>query len=174
MRLVPLRGEKISAGLGDHPARLLQVGEEKVQDVAKAAAVLRTPWASCSHPFGRLDRRRSQPVLDFFDGVIHAIVDDQFVIDDRRVHGIRQSPSDSAARTRLDESVLRAGVEGVFPVVEFRVENNIPLLGGFCLEIGQALPRPQILRACDPAWAIADERSPRGAAGSFRSVQKRP
>ena len=80
---------------------------------------------------------------------------------------VDECPADAAAGAGVDESVLRAGVEGVLPVDELRVEDDVALLA-LRLEVGQPLPGLQVA-----AVAVAAERSA-GLLSSWRSAQKTP
>ena len=61
---------------------------------------------------------------------------------------VDECPADAAAGAGVDESVLRAGVEGVLPVDELRVEDDVALLA-LRLEVGKPLPGLQVPGACD-------------------------
>ena len=90
--------------------------------------------------FGRLDGGGSLSVLGFLDGMVDAAIDDDF-FDDLRVHDIRgESPGNASSRAGLDEGILRAGVEGVLSVDEFRVQYYVSLLFRLRLEIRESLP----------------------------------
>ena len=61
---------------------------------------------------------------------------------------IDQCPSDATAGTRVDETILRTGVEGIFSIDELRVQHHVALLAA-AFQVRQALPVDQILGAGD-------------------------
>ena len=85
-----------------------------------------------------------------------------------------KAPADAAAAAGLDKVILRAGVEGVLPVDELGVQDDVALLRRARLQIGQPLPALEVLRAGNPGLATALLKSPGGALGSLRSVQNSP
>ena len=91
-----------------------------------------------------LDGRGPEAVFDLLDGVIFTVVENDFLVDDGTLDARGQSPADAAALPRLDEVVLRAGIEGVLAFDEFRVENDVALLRRFGFEVGQPLPGLQV------------------------------
>ena len=72
---------------------------------------------------------------------------------------VNQRPADASAASGVDESVLRAGIEGVFAVDKFGVEHHVALLAlrfqvgqafpRLQFQVGQAFPRLQVLGAGD-------------------------
>ncbi len=62
-------------------------------------------------------------------------------------HVINKRPAYAAAASGVDESVLRAGIKGIFAVIKLRVEHYVALLA-LALEVGQALPVNKVLGAC--------------------------
>ena len=91
----------------------------------------------------RLDGVRTFPVLHFLDGVVETPVDDFLVLDDGVFHAVHQGPADTAAVAGIDETVLRAGVQGIFSVHEFGMKHYIALLGRRT-DVRQALPVHQV------------------------------
>ena len=83
-------------------------------------------------------------VFHFLDGVIVAEVDDFLLLDYCAVHGIYQSPANAAAASRVNESVLRTCVEGIFAVHKLRVQDNVPLLAAG-LDIRKPFPVHKVL-----------------------------
>ena len=61
---------------------------------------------------------------------------------------VDQCPADAATRSRVDEAILRTSVERIFAVDKLGVEHHVALLRARA-EVGQALPRDEILRAGD-------------------------
>ena len=76
----------------------------------------------------RLDGCGAEAVLHLLDGMVLAVVDDNFVVDYSLLNARRQSPTNAAALAGLDEVVLRAGVEGVLFIDELRMQNHVALL----------------------------------------------
>ena len=74
-----------------------------------------------------------------------AQVDDLLLPDHGAVHRVHQGPADAAAVTGVDEAVLRAGIQGIFPVNEFRMQHDIALLTA-ADDVRQAVPVDEILR----------------------------
>ena len=87
-------------------------------------------------------------VLHLFDGMIMAVVDDDFFFHFRMGYIIYQCPTDTAAVAGIDEIILRTGVQGIFTVYKFRVQNDIALLA-FGNQIRQSLPVLQIFGTHD-------------------------
>src|SRR5881392_828326 len=87
-----------------------------------------------------LERRWALSVLRLFDRVIFARLDDLLVEHDGARDVVAQSPADAAARTRLDEAVLRTCVERVLTVHEARMQHDVSLLLRPRDEVGQSLP----------------------------------
>ena len=83
-------------------------------------------------------------VLHLADGVIPAAVDDLFLCNDGIFHVIYQRPANSASVSGVDKAVLRAGVQGIFPVNELRVQHHVALLAS-AADIAQALPVHKVL-----------------------------
>ena len=82
--------------------------------------------------------------------MVVAGVDDLFLFHLRVRDVVDEGPSDAAPRAGVDETILRAGVEGVFPVHELGVQHDVALLrGGF--QVGQTLPADKIAGAGDAA-----------------------
>ena len=75
-------------------------------------------------------------------------VDDLLLPDHGAVHGIHQRPADAAAVARIDEAVLRTGIEGIFPVHELRMQHHVALLAA-ADNVRQAVPVDKILRPHD-------------------------
>ena len=71
---------------------------------------------------------RAFAVLAFLDGVVEAVVDDLLLSDDHLLHAVHEGPADSSAVSGIDESVLRACVEGIFAVHELRMQHHVTLL----------------------------------------------
>ena len=61
-------------------------------------------------------------------------------------HAVHQGPANAAAIPCVDKAVLRARVQGIFPVHELRVQHHVALLAPR-LDVRQALPVHQILGA---------------------------
>jgi len=61
---------------------------------------------------------------------------------------LHQSPANPSAAAGIDETVLRAGVEGIHSVHELWVENHIALLTAGD-QVRQAFPCHEVMRAGD-------------------------
>ena len=61
---------------------------------------------------------------------------------------VDECPSDASTGTRVDEAVLRTGIEGIFAIDELRMEHNVTLLR-LGLQVWQTIPGLQVLRAGD-------------------------
>ena len=86
-------------------------------------------------------------------------IDDLFVLDDRIFHAVHERPAYAAAVSGIDESVLGAGIESVFPVDELGVQHDIALLAGGD-DVGETFPGAQVLCAryacgCDGGRKVA-------------------
>ena len=73
---------------------------------------------------------RSLTVLAFFDSMVTSAAQNLLFSDYRMLHAVNQCPADSRAASSVDKSVLRAGVQGIFPIHELRMEDDIALLVG--------------------------------------------
>ena len=62
------------------------------------------------------------------------------------LHAVHQGPANAAAISGVDKAVLRARVQGIFSVHEFRVQHHIALLAPR-LDVRQALPVHEVLGA---------------------------
>lgn len=60
-------------------------------------------------------------IFHFLDRMVVTLVDDGFFLDFGVRDIINQGPSDTTATSRVDKSVLGAGVKGIFTIYEFRV-----------------------------------------------------
>ena len=89
---------------------------------------------------GCLDGMRTLTVLHLRDGMVVTRIDDLLLFHLGMGDIIHQRPADATARTRIDEAILRTGIESVLPVHELRVEHHVTLLRTR-LQIGQPLPR---------------------------------
>ena len=83
--------------------------------------------------------------------MVDFLIDDLFMIKFCVFDGVGKSPADSAAGSRINESVLRAGVECVFAVDEFRVKHDIALLRRGGDEVVEPFPVFQVLCPHDSA-----------------------
>ena len=126
--LLAARGQQVAARLVDEPAGIVEGRHEGVEDVAQAGGRVADAVREVQPALRRLDRGGAQAVLDFLDRVVLAVVDDLLRPDDGVLDAVRQGPADAAAGAGLDETVLRAGVEGVLAVDEFRVQDDVALL----------------------------------------------
>ena len=140
------RGHEEAAGLGNHPGRVFQGGHIQVQHIAQAAGAAPHAVGQVQPALGGFDGVRALAVLHFLNGVVEAPVDDFLLLDDGVLHAVHQGPAYSAAVARVDEAVLRAGIEGIFSVHELRMQHHVALLAG-ALDVRQALPVHQILGA---------------------------
>ena len=75
-----------------------------------------------------LYRVRALTVLHLRNGVVTAFADYFLLLHFCVADVIYQGPAYSSAASGVDESVLRAGVEGVFAIDEFRMKADIALL----------------------------------------------
>ena len=48
--------------------------------------------------------------------------------DNRAIHAVDEGPAYASAGSGIYKSILRAGVEGIFSIYEFRMQHHIPLL----------------------------------------------
>ena len=87
-------------------------------------------------------------ILHLRDGVIVAGVDDLFFFHLSVGDVVDQCPADAATAARIDETILRTGVEGVFAIDELRVQYDVALLR-LRLQVGQTIPGLQVLGARD-------------------------
>ena len=97
-------------------------------------------------PLGSLDGVGAFAIFHFRDGVVVAGVDDFFVLHLSMGDVVDQCPADAATAARIDETILRTGVEGVFAIDELRVQHNVALLR-LRLQVGQTIPGLQVLGA---------------------------
>ena len=60
--------------------------------------------------------------------MIYPFVDDFLLGYDGVCDIVDERPADAAAAACVNEAVLRTGVEGIFPLYEFRMKHYVPLL----------------------------------------------
>ena len=77
-----------------------------------------------------------------------AQVDYLFFLHHGVFHAVHESPSDSSSASGIDETVLRAGVQCVFAIHEFGMQNHVALLARRD-QVGQAFPIDQIVGTGD-------------------------
>src|SRR5690606_1385383 len=97
----------------------------------------------------RTNGRRTLAVFDLIDRVVDFGVDDFFVVYFGVGDAVAESPAYTAAGARFDETVLWSGIECVLPLHEFRVQDDVALLPRVGFQVGQALPRNEVLRPGD-------------------------
>ena len=144
-------GDEVALRFGDDLGGIFQFGEEEVEDVAQTGGRVADPVGEVQPAVLGFDRGRALAVLEFVDRVVGPPVDDGFLAGAGLFHRGAECPADAAAGACVDETVLRAGVERVFSANEFRVDDDVALLGRGGLDVRQALPFFQVLRAHEPA-----------------------
>ena len=93
---------------------------------------------------------RSLSVLHLRNGVVTAFADYLLLLHFRVADVVYEGPAYSSAAAGVDESVLRTGVEGIFPVYEFRMQADVALLrAGF--QVRQSFPVHEVPGAGDAA-----------------------
>ena len=95
-----------------------------------------------------LDGVRTLSILHLGNGVVFALIDNLLFLDLGVGNVIDESPADTTARTCIDETILRTGIEGIFTIYKLWMEHHVTLLR-LGLQIGQAIPGLQVLRAGD-------------------------
>ena len=98
-----------------------------------------------------LYRRGPQSVLPFIHCMIDPGIDDGLMIYLGVGDGIRETEAYASTCAGADKAVLRAGVECIFPVYEFRVKDHVALLWATCLQIGQSFPLNEVFGPGDAA-----------------------
>ena len=133
-----------------NPERILQVGEEHVEDVPKSRGGVPDAMRQLEPSLGSLDWCRAQAVLHFLDRVVGPVVDDDLAVDHCAFHGVGETPADPSSCAGLNEAILRTCIKGVFPLDEFGMKDDVSLLRRFRPEIGKPFPREEILRPDNP------------------------
>ena len=95
-----------------------------------------------------LDWVRSLTVLHLLNGVIMTGIDDLLFLDLSMGDIIYQSPTDTATRTSIDESILWTGIESILAIYKLWMKNHITLLA-LGLQVWKTLPVNQILGTSD-------------------------
>lgn len=143
--------DEIAAGFCKDAGGIFEIGKEEVEDIAQSGSGVAHSVCEVEPAFRSLQRSGALSVFQFADGVVNAAVDDGFRAGDADFHGVAEGPADASSGTGVDESILGPGVESVFPVHKFRMEDDVALLCGGGSQIREAFPFAQILGANDAA-----------------------
>ena len=143
---VAFRNEEISARLSDDARGVVESRHVHIQDIAQSVGRSTNAMRQMKPPLGSLDGVGAFAIFHFRDGVVVAGVDDFFVLHLSMGDVVDQCPTDAATAARIDETILRTGVEGVFAIDELRVQHNVALLR-LRLQVGQTIPSLQVLGA---------------------------
>ena len=111
-----LRGDEVAAGPVDDLGGIIQIAEERVDDIAESRGSVADAMGDMQPTGFGLDGDRAGAVLGFLDGVIDLGFDDGFLADGGIFHRVGQGKADAPAGARFDERVLRPRVECVFAV----------------------------------------------------------
>lgn len=143
--------DEIAAGFCKDAGGIFEIGKEEVEDIAQACCGVADAMREVEPAFRSLQWGGALSVFQFADGVVKAAVDDGFRAGDSDFHGVAEGPADASSRAGVDESILGPGVESVFPVHKFGVEDHVALLCGGGSQIREAFPFAQIPGADDAA-----------------------
>ena len=99
-----------ACGRGYHTGGIVQGGHVHIQHIAQTCGATAHAVRQMQPALGSLDGMGTFAVLHFLDGVVIALVDDGFLGYFRLGHVVHQRPADSASASRINESVLRAGI----------------------------------------------------------------
>ena len=80
--------------------------------------------------FLSFERNCSCSVLGLGQRMINSAADDFLLVDNRMLDVIAEAKANSSAASGFDETVHRAGIEGVFAVHKLRVKHHVSLLRG--------------------------------------------
>ena len=145
--LPSFRSHKKACRLRNHLRRILKRSHVHIKDIAESGC-------TSAHSVGKVEpssvglyRMRTFSVLGFLDRMVVTVIDDLFFCNDYLFHAVDKRPAYASAAACIDETVLRAGIEGIFSIYEFRMENDIPLLRGR-LHVRKALPVHKVFCAC--------------------------
>ena len=142
---VTLRHKEIAAGLGDHLCGIIEGRHIHIKDIAQTVGRGTYAMRQMQPTFRGLDGMRALTVLHLRDGVVVTGVDDLLFLHLSMGDVIDECPTDTATGARIDEAILRTGIESIFPIHELRMQHDIALLTPR-LQVGQTFPRLQVLR----------------------------
>src|SRR5574344_1987233 len=90
-----------------------------------------------------LDGMRSFTVLNLHNGMIMTTIDNLFFFNLCMSDVFDKCPTDTSARTCINKSILRTGIESILAINKFGMENHIALLT-LCFQVGQTIPVNEI------------------------------
>ena len=138
------------ARLGDDPGRVVQRRRVGVDDVTETGGCISHAVCDMNPALLRPDRHRAFPVFRLGDLMVAPAAQDLLLVDDRMGDIVAEAEADASARSGVDETVHRPGVEGVPSVHEFRMKHHVPLLGRVLRhQIRETFPVHQVLRPDD-------------------------
>ena len=123
-----LRGDEITPWTRNHLPGLLEIAQESVEHVAQPGCRPSHAVRDVQPAFRRLHRHRPGPVFRLFDRMVLAFIDDLLILDHGPGDVITQPPADPTAPPGLNEGVLRASIECILALDEFRVQDDVALL----------------------------------------------
>ena len=146
--LLTLRHEEISTWLGNHTRGIVEGCHIHIEHIAQTAGATTHSVGKVEPSLGGLDGMRTLAVLHLHNGVIMTCIDNLLFLNLGICDVVNKCPTDATARTGVDESVLRTGVEGILAIHKLRMENDVALLT-LGLEVGQTLPVDEVFCACN-------------------------
>ena len=146
--LVALRNEEEATRTGNNLCWVVKGGHIHIQHIAQTISRGTHTMSQVQPALGGLDGMRALTILHLGDGVVFAFVDNLLFLDFSMGDVVDQCPANAATRTRIDKAILRTGIEGILAIHKFRVQHDVALLR-LCLQVGQAVPRLQVLGTCN-------------------------
>ena len=113
--------EQHARGLGQGYPGAFELGHVEVEHIAQPRGAGSYAVCQVQPSPGCFDRMGAFAVFRLFDRMVVTPVDDRLARDLGVRDVVDERPADAAAVARVDKPVLRPGVEGIFPVHEFRV-----------------------------------------------------
>lgn len=141
--------DKIPLGFCDRAGGIVEICQEEVKNIAEPGGGVAHAVGEVQPSFCCFQRCGTETIFEFRDGVVMAWIDNLLMACDSIFHGVAQCPTDATTRSSIYKAILWSSVESVFAIDEFRVEDDIALLRGGGLEVGESLPCIKVARADD-------------------------
>ena len=117
----------------DNLCRIVKASHEHIDDIAKSRSRITYAMSKMQPSFVCFQWSRTLTIFHFFNRVVMTFIDNDLLVNNCLLDTVRKPPTDSATRTSIDESILRASIERIFAIYKFRMKNNITLLVRFRL-----------------------------------------
>ena len=155
---------KVASRFIDDPGQVFEVGHKQIEGIAQACGGVSDAVGEVQPAQPGFDRRGTQTILCLINGMIDPWIDDDFFVYDGICDRCCKAEGYPAAAAGVDKAVLGTGVESVFAFYQFRMEDDVPLLGRAGLQICQSFPGHKVF--CAGNSALGDS----GGLVSRRSV----